>query len=114
MRVYIPTIKKTDCSVGCVYPNVFCFGMRLDTKPHEDLIKAKNYYVEFDEYHQKLYNATTEISYNAELIHQQHHYTGALKQFLNEKKIATVYRGVVLNIEDGGIFLNMVKNKKRK
>ena len=106
MRVYVPTLKQIDHRVGCMYPNVFAFGMRLNTKPHEDLMKAQNYYVETPEY--------TEISYNAELIHQQHHYTGALKEFLEKRKIATVYCGVILNTVDGGIFLNMVKNKKSK
>ena len=103
MKVFIPTLKQNNQSIGCVYPNVIAFGIGSNFKPHSDLLNVA--------YRIEAYEGYYQIGFNGELIHKQHHYNGALKEFLNEKKIAEVCGGVVLSIQDGGIFLNMIKNK---
>ena len=97
-KVFIPTLKKINHAIGCVYPNVINFSIRQD-KAHDEILKAKN-----------PESIGRYVNYNVECIAEAN-FLGDRLEWLKKHAIAKYGRyEYVLTNTDGGVFMNMIKD----
>lgn len=97
-QVFIPTLKKIDHSIGCVYSNVTNMNIDRD-KAHDEILKA--IYVDWKD---------GTVNYNVERI-AEGDFLGDRLEWLEEHTIDKHGRDkYVLTNTDGGVFLDMIKD----
>lgn len=98
-KVLIPSLKPTDHSIGCVYPNVFTMSCDR-SKANEEILKAAC--TIFDDYDY--------VAFGVECIAEDN-FLGDRLEWLEKHAVMKWGREkYLLSNTDGGVFLNMIKD----